>query len=564
MFVVNYSNIFLVQTFNSFLPKTKTQILITHKKSSMKKVLIALMFAGLICPAVTFAGGIVTNANQSAAYIRMPAQDATIGIDALYYNPAGLAFLADGFHLSINNQYILQKREISSTFPMTRQDFEGGVVAPFFPSIYLAYKKDKVAFSFGFNPVGGGGSAMFEDGLPSFEKQIAILPPSLTGAGITTNNYSFDTEFEGKSTMYGIQVNASYVITEKVAFSLGVRYVIAKNSYVGNMKNIMIDPLHPLNPSGAGNMTSAPTFFSTLATAATSGATSLQPLVTGGAGGLTLAQAVGASIINAATAAQIAGGLGIADYTTLPLTISQIQTTYQTNAATMTGYAAMTADKEVDAEQNGSGIAPIIGVDLKLSDKLNIGIRYEHKIKMKVKNDTKFDNIGLYPNGAKTSFDMPSTFSIGVNYKAMDKLAVSGGIHYYFDKNVDYAKKDLTGAYLDNKDVFDKNFLEIAVGFEYSLNDKFLVSAGYLRTNTGANELYQSDLSHSLTTNTFGAGFKYIINEKMALNVGGMYSMYLEDSRTYPEGAVPAIYPAYTETYNRNAIVAAVGLDIKF
>ncbi|MHC1703708.1 MAG: OmpP1/FadL family transporter [Tenuifilaceae bacterium] len=538
----------------------------------MKKVLIALMFAGLICPAVTFAGGIVTNANQSAAYIRMPAQDATIGIDALYYNPAGLAFLSDGFHLSINNQYILQTRKISSTFPMTRQDFEGGVVAPFFPSIYLAYKKDKVAFSFGFNPVGGGGSAKFEDGLPSFEKQIAILPPSLTGSGIPTSAYSFDTEFEGKSTMYGIQVNASYVITEKIAFSLGVRYVIAKNSYVGNMKNIMINP----NKTGFGaaydgtNMVSAPVFFTDASTVLRGLATS----ATGAAATLTslaLPPATPLTALPTATQTQLAQLLGAANISTTGMnvgtaiaTLTAVAPGFTASANTMTGYAAATADKEVDAEQNGSGIAPIIGVDLKLSDKLNIGIRYEHKIKMKVKNDTKLDNIGLYPNGAKTSFDMPSTFSIGVSYKAMDKLAVSGGIHYYFDKNVDYAKKDLTGAYLDNKDVFDKNFLEIALGFEYSLSDKFLVSAGYLRTNTGANELYHSDLSHSLTTNTFGAGFKYVINEKMALNVGGMYSMYLEASRDYDAGAVPAIYPAYTETYNRNAIVGAVGLDIKF
>jgi hypothetical protein len=117
----------------------------------MKRFLIALLFTGLMCPTVVLAGGIVTNANQSAAYIRMPAQDAAININALYYNPAGLAFIEDGFHVSISNQYILQTRKIASSFPMARQNFEGSVVAPLFPSLYLAYKKDKVAFSFGFS-----------------------------------------------------------------------------------------------------------------------------------------------------------------------------------------------------------------------------------------------------------------------------------------------------------------------------------------------------------------------------------------------------------------------------
>jgi len=528
------------------------------------------MLIGILSP-MAFAGGIVTNANQSAAYIRMPAQDASISIDALYYNPAGLAFLPDGFHISLSNQYILQTRDISSTFPMARQDFEGGVVAPLFPSVYLAYKKDKVAFSFGFNPIGGGGSAMFEDGLPSFEKQIAILPPSLSGSGIPTTQYSFDTEFEGKSTMYGMQVNASYAINEMISFSLGIRYIIAKNSYVGNMKNIMINPNK--TAFGAGydgvNMVSAPTFFTDAATtlnflaaSSTSAATTLT--------GLGLPAATPLTALPAATQTQLAQLMGAANISTSGMdvgtaiaTLTAIAPGFTANANTMTGYATMTADKEVDADQSGSGMSPIIGVDLKLSDKLNIGIRYEHKAEIMVQNKTKTDNIGLYPDGAKVPFDMPSTFSIGVAYKPMEKLAVSGGIHYYFDKTANYGKKDLLGAYVENKDVIDKNFLEIAVGFEYSLNEKLLVSAGYLRTQSGVNELYQNDLSHSLTTNTFGAGLRYVLNDKFAIDFGGMYSMYQEGSRDYAAGAIPAIYPAYTETYNRNAIVAAIGVNIK-
>lgn len=350
----------------------------------MKRTLIVLMLIGLLSP-MAFAGGIVTNANQSAAYIRMPAQDASISIDALYYNPAGLAFLPDGFHISLSNQYILQTRDISSTFPMARQDFEGGVVAPLFPSVYLAYKKDKVAFSFGFNPIGGGGSAMFEDGLPSFEKQIAILPPSLSASGLTTTEYSFDTEFEGKSTMYGMQLNASYAINEMISFSLGIRYIIAKNSYVGNMKNIMINPNQPaFNQGGriyAGDMVSAPQFFTDAATTlsgwaagATAFVTGLTPIVSGGGGAVLLAN--GTSVgLTATQVAQIQGLLGAAGLTPAQIGAIDIQTAQGTlNAAApvftakatgMTGYAAMTADKEVDAEQSGSGMSPIIGVDLK-------------------------------------------------------------------------------------------------------------------------------------------------------------------------------------------------------
>ncbi|HAH58438.1 MAG TPA: hypothetical protein DCL86_09840, partial [Bacteroidales bacterium] len=66
--------------------------------------------------------------------------------DGVYYNPAGLTWLKQGFHISVNNQYIVQNRNIKTTFPnLNRSEFEGGVVAPFFPSVYAVYKMDKFA-----------------------------------------------------------------------------------------------------------------------------------------------------------------------------------------------------------------------------------------------------------------------------------------------------------------------------------------------------------------------------------------------------------------------------------
>ena len=36
-----------------------------------------------------FAGGILTNTNQSVAFLKNPARDAAIGLDGVYSNPAG-------------------------------------------------------------------------------------------------------------------------------------------------------------------------------------------------------------------------------------------------------------------------------------------------------------------------------------------------------------------------------------------------------------------------------------------------------------------------------------------
>ena len=61
------------------------------------------------------AGGILTNTNQNIAFLRNPARDGAIGIDGVYYNPAGVVFLEDGFHLSLNIQNAHQTRTITST-----------------------------------------------------------------------------------------------------------------------------------------------------------------------------------------------------------------------------------------------------------------------------------------------------------------------------------------------------------------------------------------------------------------------------------------------------------------
>ena len=45
----------------------------------------------------------MTNTNQSVHFLRNPALDATTGIDGVYANPAGLIFLTDGLHFSLNN-----------------------------------------------------------------------------------------------------------------------------------------------------------------------------------------------------------------------------------------------------------------------------------------------------------------------------------------------------------------------------------------------------------------------------------------------------------------------------
>jgi len=536
----------------------------------MRKTILSLIFSALAL--VTMAGGIVHNTNQSASFIRMPARDASLGLDATYFNPAGMSYLKDGFHISVSNQYITQTRNIKTTYPgLNRSEFEGKVVAPLFPSAYAIYKKGKFAASLAFNPIGGGGGALFEDGLPSFEMVVAGLPPSLNAAGIPTTQYSYETEFEGKSIYYGIQAAASYKINDMISVALGLRYVSMSNSYVGYLKNIQINPTFP-GAGFTGTMVSAPTFFTTLSgylgtVSGQLGATgsALQPIIDGGGGQVPLSSGTLAGL-TATQVATLQGTIAALGGDPTNMSIAQAQgffagasAQYAGQAAAMTANANATSDKEVDATQSGSGIVPIIGVNLNF-ERLNIGIKYEHKASVKVKNSTKVDDVGMFPDGAEVPSDMPAMLSVGAAFDATKKLKVSGGFHMYFDKGAEYGKM-INGEYVTNDKVMDKNYMEYAIGLEYALNEKWLVSAGYLATRTGVMDIYQTDLSHSLNTNSIGGGLQYMITEKIGVNLGVMNTSYKEGSREF---AAVAPRPAYTETYNRKAFTMALGLDLSF
>jgi long-chain fatty acid transport protein len=228
----------------------------------MKKNLIFAVLVLCVVP-MTF-GQIVTNGNQSVQYIRMMSRNASTDIDAVYYNPAGLTQMKNGFHLALHNQTIIQKKTVENSYPLLNEGtYVGDVNVPIFPNIYAVYKKDKLALFFGFGPNAGGGTADFKTGLPSFETTISGLPVLLTGMGLPTTAYSVDLAFKGSSIFLGAQAGISYALSDMISVSAGARFITATNTYEGSIQDIMIDPTHPaINPTGA--MISAPQFFTTI------------------------------------------------------------------------------------------------------------------------------------------------------------------------------------------------------------------------------------------------------------------------------------------------------------
>ena len=263
--------------------------------------LLTIVAATLISGSV-LAGGLVTNNNQSAMFTRTQNRNASTGIDAVFYNPAGLTKLGNGFFASVNNQSIFQTQTVTNNYEYLSgakpRTYIGDVKAPIYPGVYIVYNTGKLSFSAGFNPIGGGGGATYKTGVPSFESQAAELVPLLSSApnNIPTTAYSADIYFKGSSVYFGFQGNIGYKISDMFSVAVGGRLVSAKNAYEGYMKNISINPNYPAFGAAFNgtNMVLASTFFTagattlgTLATGATSYSSGLSGIIAAGSGGVT-------------------------------------------------------------------------------------------------------------------------------------------------------------------------------------------------------------------------------------------------------------------------------------
>ncbi|NQV30273.1 MAG: aromatic hydrocarbon degradation protein, partial [Candidatus Marinimicrobia bacterium] len=449
----------------------------------MRKLLCVLPI--LLIMSIAFGGGMVENTNQSAEQIRMMARGASTDLDAVFFNPAGLTKLDNGMHLYLSSQTITQTRTITSDVAsLNSNTFEGTTFAPVFPNFYFAYKMDKLVLSAGFVPIGGGGSAIFDKGLPSFEAPASVIPSSLSAAGIPTTAYSTDVEFNGSSTYLGGTASASYAINDMISVSVGAHFFSASNTYEGHLKDIMINPNYPA--AGAdGTMRSATAFFTTMATLltggaaqATGGAAALAPLIAGGAGDVSFANLVLGGSLPQANVDAIAAGftaLGVPGFnaaTWTPNIASGAYTAaaagYTANAAAMTANATATQDIEVDAKQTGTGFAPVLGLNISLMDKLNIGIRYEGKAALELTNETTVDGSGLFTDGDVTNADMPAMLGIGLSYRVIPALNIALDYNLYMNTGVDW----------DGKEVNVEDGNEIAVGVEFALSNSLLLSGG--------------------------------------------------------------------------------------
>jgi long-subunit fatty acid transport protein len=298
----------------------------------------------------------------------------------------------------------------------------------------------------------------------------------------------------------GYQANISYAITDMISAALGVRYVSAKNTYKGHINEVTV-----VTPEAYGGVQTPGNYLRFIA-----------------------------GVVPPAYAPPLNGAATVLDDLT---------------------------NVDVDAEMTGHGITPIISLDIKPIENLNVSLRYEFKTDMDLKTTVheNKDGNGLFIQDSTVIADLPASISVGVNFKPIPKLMLSGSFNCYFDKNVDYDGEETA----PHTPMIDKNFTEFGLGAEYALSDKLRISAGWETTITSVNDNYQSDQRYDTNTNSFGAGLGYRITNMIDINLGGQYTIYDTYTKNFDHylGAYPI---AVTETYAKKTWLIALGLDFHF
>ena len=414
----------------------------------------------------TFAGGILTITNQNATFLRNPARNAAIAIDGVYNNPAGIAFMPQGFHLSVSWQAAWQQRLMDVNNPLfgmnadgkgANRSFKGETQAPVIPSFQAAYViNDKWSVSAQFAVGGGGGKCEFEQGLPMFEE---LIGGTLYKAG--ASSYALSQNLTGEQYFYAFQVGGTYKLAENLSVFAGARGVLANCNYTGGISGV--------NAAG---------------------------LLTGG-------QLVkGADYLNKVAAYMTQTGDAVAA------------------ATAAAGAQLLSQDMVLDCAQSGFGITPIIGVDWNLG-KLKLAAKYEFRTKIELENDSKntSKNVTMlmpaYADGAKVRSDIPAILTLGAQYQINDNFRAMAGTVYYWDK-------DAKGSPIKKGD----NTWEANLGIEWDINDKVMFSCGAQRTEYGFDDADMVDTNFNTSSYAVAIGGVYKFSEKMKLNVGYMHSFY--------------------------------------
>ncbi|MCP4022653.1 MAG: long-chain fatty acid transport protein [Desulfobacteraceae bacterium] len=239
------------------------------------------------------------------------------------------------------------------------------------------------------------------------------------------------------------------------------------------------------------------------------------------------------------------------------------------------GLRYVITDKEVDIhgtyndtyvlgkyDQEADGWGGVFGLNIKPNNTINIGFRYETKVKLDwdttvdaASRGTIGENIlwmNDRVNGQSYARDLPAVFACGIEWQVTPELTISPSYTVYFETDADW------GAVQNEKT--DDNSWDLSIAAQYAFTDKWDASLGYMYTDIGIdpNDFgIIEKMSPPLDCHTVGIGTQYKFNEKFLLSLGLMGNFYAADS-------ADATATISQVEYDKIAYNFTIGFEYKF
>lgn len=207
-------------------------------------------------------------------------------------------------------------------------------------------------------------------------------------------------------------------------------------------------------------------------------------------------------------------------------------------------FPLLNGNASIDSERTGYGFGFQLGLNYKATDKLNLGLRYDSRVRMDFKTEADIKDtssalgmkdiisnglLGIYPaykDGLKTRRDLPAILALGASYKVTNRWTTFIGGNYYFNKD---AKMDRIGNDPGRYD-YDNGW-EISLGSEYWINEKFAWLTGFNYADTGAKKTTFAATEYAINSFSVGTGIKYRQNETTEWTFA--YNHYFYDETSY-------------------------------
>lgn len=439
-----------------------------------KSFAVVVVSAALLISSSAQAGSIEYLSNLSADYIRTFSRNAaTDGVDAAVYNPAGAAWLdGDGLYFGLTTQSLFGEYAIEDD----GVKYPADIMVPVVPSLHLAWKKGDLAVVGAFTVPAGGGSLVYEKGVPYLVPLAAFVADSNGNA--KTGTPPTNGEFSGSTIFYGATFGVAYRYSI-ASLSLGGRLVLA-NKKIG------------------GSAT----------------------------------------------------------------------------------YGDVTA--ELDAEKSATGFGGIIGLHLRPSKEINIGLRYELETPLEFETTStasgmvsmdKWQGKALqsFADGAKEKRPLPATLGMGISVGPFSGLTISSSAHYYFIKDADEGEDNKgapgngLGAYVSSYDDDYDNGWDLSAAIEYQVNEELVVSAGYIHTVIGGNKETYGDFEYAPDSDSVGGGARYLAMKDLYLTLGFSRTFYEEVSNDPIDApGLEALLSPNGETFTKRVYDLSLGAQYKF